>query len=67
MKKLLVVLFTLGVATGLASQSDEPNVMDHVSPFASYGHVYDGDNFESMRPRVMGSRGVLATGHYLQM
>ncbi len=54
-KKIFPVILFLGVASILASQSNEPTVMDRVSPFASYGHVYDGDNFESMRPRVMGT------------
>ena len=65
MKQIFPILVFLGIASVLASQSNEPTVMDRVSPFASYGHVYDGDNFESMRPRIMGSRGVIATGHYL--
>ncbi len=65
MKRILPVFVFLGVASILASQSNDRTIMDHVSPFESYGHVYDGNNFESMRPRVMGSNGVLATGHYL--
>ncbi len=36
-----------------------------IAPFGSYGHVHDGDNVEAMRPRVMGTNGVISSGHYL--
>ncbi|MDE2883078.1 MAG: gamma-glutamyltransferase, partial [Acidobacteriota bacterium] len=36
-----------------------------IAPFGSYGHVHDADNVEAMRPRVMGTNGVISSGHYL--
>ena len=36
-----------------------------IAPFRSYGHVHDADNIEAMRPRVMGTHGVISSGHYL--
>ena len=36
-----------------------------IAPFLSYGHVHDADNIEAMRPRVMGTHGVISSGHYL--
>ena len=36
-----------------------------IAPFGSYGHVHDADNIEAMRPRVMGTHGVISSGHYL--
>ena len=41
------------------------DVFATIAPFASYGHVHDGDNVEAMRPRVMGTHGVISSGHYL--
>ena len=43
----------------------QTGVIDTVAPFKSYGHIYDENNFESMRPRTMGTRGAVASGHYL--
>jgi hypothetical protein len=69
---LLLVLVTAGagLAVGLFSaeseQRTEPgSVFDTIEPFNSYGHVYDATNIEAMRPRVMGTHGVVSTGHYL--
>ena len=36
-----------------------------IAPFHSYGPVHDADNVEAMRPRVMGTHGVISSGHYL--
>ena len=36
-----------------------------IAPFNSYGPVHDADNVEAMRPRVMGTHGVISSGHYL--
>ena len=36
-----------------------------IAPFQSYGHVHSADNVEAMRPRVMGTHGVISSGHYL--
>lgn len=59
---LLLLLLTVPRLTG---QTDEKGLIDVVSPFQSYGHVYGPDSFESMRPRIMGTQGVVSTGHYL--
>ena len=40
-------------------------VFSTIAPFQSYGHVHDADNVEAMRPRVMGTHGVISSGHYL--
>jgi gamma-glutamyltranspeptidase/glutathione hydrolase len=34
-------------------------------PLLTHGPQYQPGNFEAMRPRVMGTHGVIATGHYL--
>ncbi len=54
----------LAVAAG-ADEKKKPSVLETIEPFKSYGHVYDGGSIEAMRPRVMGTHGVIATGHYL--
>ena len=46
-------------------QTELAGVFETIQPFNSYGHVYDGNNIEAMRPRVMGTHGVVSTGHYL--
>ena len=51
------------LATTAASQ--ERKLLETLGPFNSYGHVYDNDSIEAMRPRVMGTHGVISTGHYL--
>ncbi len=43
----------------------EEGVFATIAPFGSYGHVHDADNIEAMRPRVMGTHGVISSGHYL--
>ena len=45
--------------------AQDADLLDTIGPFKSYGHVYDGHSVEAMRPRVMGTRGVISTGHYL--
>ena len=45
--------------------AQEVDLLDTIGPFKSYGHVYDSESVEAMRPRVMGTRGVISTGHYL--
>jgi len=69
----LVTLFVVagaGLASGLFSpgtgrQTEPAGVFDTIEPFNSYGHVYDANSIEAMRPRVMGTHGVISTGHYL--
>ena len=67
MKKSLYVFSILALVLSNQSwaQADRKGLIDIVAPFRSYGHMYDPASFESMRPRVMGTHGVLATGHYL--
>jgi len=43
----------------------QEELLDIIGPFKSYGHVYDAKNIEAMRPRIMGTHGVVSTGHYL--
>lgn len=45
--------------------AQEVDLFETIGPFKSYGHVYDVESVEAMRPRVMGTRGVISTGHYL--
>jgi gamma-glutamyltranspeptidase/glutathione hydrolase len=59
-----VWILTLLLAAG-AEEKKKPSVLETIEPFKSYGHVYDGDSIEAMRPRVMGTKGAVATGHYL--
>ncbi len=44
---------------------DQEGVMGTIAPFNSYGHVYDENSLEAMRPRIMGTHGAVSTGHYL--
>jgi gamma-glutamyltranspeptidase/glutathione hydrolase len=53
------------VALSSGQTGEKKGLVDTVSPFKSYGHVYGDDSFESMRPRIMGTHGVVSTGHYL--
>ncbi len=48
-----------------ATSGAEGGVFATIAPFHSYGHVHDADNVEAMRPRVMGTHGVISSGHYL--
>ena len=78
MKKAVLVLFLAlvlgaagaGLALALFTPQGTPGsgaggLLRILSPFRSYGHVYDSANVEAMRPRFMGRRGVVSTGHYL--
>ncbi|MFC1661864.1 gamma-glutamyltransferase family protein [Gemmatimonadota bacterium] len=69
-----LVLILVFAGAGLALALFSPEIGQDTSPagvfgtieaFNSYGHVYDADNIEAMRPRVMGTHGVISTGHYL--
>ena len=67
---LSCVLAGAGLAWGALSppgdQAAEPDgVFGTIRPFNSYGHVYDANSIEAMRPRFMGTHGVISTGHYL--
>jgi gamma-glutamyltranspeptidase/glutathione hydrolase len=55
----------LGVYLPQTGQQQPGGVLGTIERFNSYGHVYDADNIEAMRPRVMGTNGVVSTGHYL--
>ena len=48
-----------------ATPPAEGGVFATIAPFNSYGPVHDADNVEAMRPRVMGTHGVISSGHYL--
>jgi len=48
-----------------AGTSEAEGVYGTIAPFNSYGPVYDANSIEAMRPRVMGTHGVVASGHYL--
>ncbi len=48
-----------------ASASAEDGVFATIAPFRSHGPVHNADNVEAMRPRIMGTRGVISSGHYL--
>jgi len=70
----VLVFLTLCTAAGLASamylaqnvrQRATDGVFGTIEPFNSYGHVYDENSIEAMRARVMGTNGVVSTGHYL--
>lgn len=52
-------------APAAVARQNEGGVFDVIEPFRSYGHVYDGDSIEAMRPRFMGTHGAISTGHYL--
>ena len=51
------------LASTVASQ--ERKLLETLGPFGTYGHVYDNNSIEAMRARVMGTHGVISTGHYL--
>ena len=64
----LAIIAWLGSGTGApeeASRAPEEGVFATIAPFNSYGVVHDADNVEAMRPRVMGTHGVISSGHYL--
>lgn len=45
--------------------SEKTDQLHRLRSFQSFGHIYDEDNIEAMRPRIMGTHGVVSTGHYL--
>ena len=65
----LAIIAWQGSGTGAPDEVSPPTpkkvVFATIAPFNSYGVVHDGDNVEAMRPRVMGTRGVISSGHYL--
>ncbi|MCY3547032.1 MAG: gamma-glutamyltransferase [Gemmatimonadetes bacterium] len=64
----LAIIAWLGSGTGApeeTSPAPEEGVYATIAPFDSYGVVHDADNVEAMRPRVMGTHGVISSGHYL--
>jgi gamma-glutamyltranspeptidase/glutathione hydrolase len=63
MKTALILAVLL--AAGDGDEKKKQSVLEIIEPFKSYGHVYDGDSIEAMRPRIMGTHAVIATGHYL--
>ena len=65
---LALTLAACGVPATDAPEEAAPageGVFATIAPFGSYGHVHDADNVEAMRPRVMGTHGVISSGHYL--
>ena len=65
---LALTLAACGVpATDVPGEAEPAGegVFATIAPFGSYGHVHDADNVEAMRPRVMGTHGVISSGHYL--
>ncbi len=64
LKLCLVILLAFGAWAG-SQEGGEQELFDRVAPFNGYGHVYEDGSFESMRPRIMGTHGVISTGHYL--
>ncbi len=65
MRSIHVLVLLLVAAAPVAGQNAKKRLIDTVVPFKSYGHVYGPDSFESMRPRIMGTHGVVSSGHYL--
>ena len=63
----LTLIACRGSGTGAPEEaaSAGEGVFATIAPFRSYGHVHDADNIEAMRPRVMGTHGVISSGHYL--
>ena len=66
---LILAAAGTGLSVGLFSTGDghaaAAGLVGTLSPFRSFGHVYDSANVEAMRPRFMGRRGGVSTGHYL--
>ncbi len=64
----LAIVAWLGSGPGAhedVSPTADGGVFATIAPFNSYGVVHDADNVEAMRPRVMGTHGVISSGHYL--
>ncbi|MFC1737723.1 gamma-glutamyltransferase family protein [Planctomycetota bacterium] len=62
---LVIVIFALFLCLFAATVNAEEDLLDIIGTFKSYGHLYNAKNVESMRPRIMGTNGVVSTGHYL--
>jgi gamma-glutamyltranspeptidase/glutathione hydrolase len=65
MKHSLTLCLVILLAFVAWAGSQEKGLLDRVAPFKSFGHAYEDGSFESMRPRIMGTHGVISTGHYL--
>ncbi len=52
-------------ATQHQASEQQDGVLTTIAPFGSFGHIYDENSIEGMRPRIMGSHGAISTGHYL--
>lgn len=62
----LICITAIAVPQDDRQASDgQEGVLTTVAPFNSYGHVYDANSLEAMRPRIMGTHGAISTGHYL--
>ena len=60
-----LLLMLLAMTLVMGQTGGRQSLVEKVRPFKSYGHVYDDNSFESMGPRIMGTHGVVSTGHYL--
>lgn len=62
----VIVAATVPLSSAARSQdANQQSLLETIAPFRSHGHIYDENNIESMRPRIMGTHGVVSTGHYL--
>ncbi|MDE2720691.1 gamma-glutamyltransferase [Candidatus Palauibacter polyketidifaciens] len=61
----LVAACSPGMDVPEESAAAEEGVFATIAPFRSHGAVHDADNVEAMRPRIMGTHGVISSGHYL--
>ena len=50
---VITVTAVTTIVTGRPA-ADGQRTLDRLRPFETYGHIYDPDNVEAMRPRVMG-------------
>ncbi|WP_419861886.1 gamma-glutamyltransferase family protein [Candidatus Palauibacter sp.] len=66
-----VAVLTLVASCGPGMDAPEESaaagvgIFTTIAPFRSHGAVHDADNVEAMRPRIMGTHGVISSGHYL--
>lgn len=72
MKKIKIILNIMIVLVLLVTSvssifAEDINILETIKPFKSYGHVYTDseNNIEAMRPQIMGTHGVVTSGHYL--
>jgi gamma-glutamyltranspeptidase/glutathione hydrolase len=59
---LVISVYSIKAESPCSKKTDQ---LHRLRPFQSHGHVYNEDNIEAMRPRIMGIHGVVSTGHYL--